>query len=75
MRDKTLTCIQCGNQFVLTVNDQEKLITRGFDFPKRCPDCRKRKFRQVQEDHHDDWGSKKKKKHTRREKFYFEEDI
>lgn len=75
MKDKSLICIQCGNQFTLTSREQEKLLSRGFDLPKRCPDCRKRKFRQVQEDQHDEWSNKKKKKHPRRDKFYFEEEM
>jgi DNA-directed RNA polymerase subunit RPC12/RpoP len=51
MKDKTLTCKDCGQQFVWTVGEQEFYAEKGFtNEPTRCPDCRrankqnKRKF-------------------------------
>ena len=42
LKDKTLTCVDCGAEFVFTVNEQEFYKEKGFDNePKRCPDCRK----------------------------------
>ena len=38
--DKTLTCSDCGQQFVFTADDQEFYATRGFSEPKRCRSCR-----------------------------------
>lgn len=40
--DKTLTCVDCGREFVFTASDQEFHASRGFaNEPKRCPDCRR----------------------------------
>ncbi|HUE75937.1 MAG TPA: zinc-ribbon domain containing protein [Chloroflexota bacterium] len=39
--DKTLTCRDCGNQFVFTAGEQEFYQSRGLlNEPGRCPDCR-----------------------------------
>ena len=40
-QDKTLTCSDCGAQFVFTANEQAFYADRGFtNEPKRCPACR-----------------------------------
>jgi CxxC-x17-CxxC domain-containing protein len=40
--DKTLTCRDCGNQFVFTAGEQEFYAQKGFaNEPTRCPDCRR----------------------------------
>ena len=40
--DKTLTCVQCGAQFVFTAGEQEFFAQRGLaSEPKRCAGCRK----------------------------------
>jgi CxxC-x17-CxxC domain-containing protein len=40
--DKTLTCVDCGAEFVFTAGEQEFHASRGFsNEPKRCPDCRR----------------------------------
>ena len=38
--DKTLTCADCGQQFVFSADDQEFFASRGFGEPKRCRSCR-----------------------------------
>jgi CxxC-x17-CxxC domain-containing protein len=39
--DKTLTCRDCGTQFVFTANEQEFYAEKGFtNEPGRCPECR-----------------------------------
>ena len=41
MQDKTLTCRDCGAQFVFTASEQDFYAQRGFtNEPGRCPDCR-----------------------------------
>jgi CxxC-x17-CxxC domain-containing protein len=41
MPDKTLTCRDCGTQFVFTEREQEFYAQKGFaNEPGRCPDCR-----------------------------------
>jgi CxxC-x17-CxxC domain-containing protein len=38
--DKTLTCSDCGQEFIFSAEDQEFYATRGFTEPKRCRSCR-----------------------------------
>jgi CxxC-x17-CxxC domain-containing protein len=38
--DKTLTCVECGNTFTYTADDQEFHASKGYTEPKRCPTCR-----------------------------------
>lgn len=36
--DKTLTCCECGNEFVFTASEQEFYEEKGFtNEPRRCP--------------------------------------
>lgn len=72
MKNRSITCIQCGNQFILTINEQERLLARGFSFPKRCPECRKHKSHNAR-DEREEWDQMQKRKHSRREKNSFEE--
>ena len=47
MADKTLTCRDCGNEFIFTEGEQEKKKKKGFENePTRCPACRKAKKQQ-----------------------------
>ncbi|MCG6972510.1 MAG: zinc-ribbon domain-containing protein [Desulfobacterales bacterium] len=63
MQTRTLECIQCGNSFELSTSEQEYYRQRGFDEPRRCPECRKNKRR---EPHNDTRKFRnKKKKHYR----------
>lgn len=39
--DKTLTCRECGQEFVFTAGEQEFYAEKGFENePGRCPECR-----------------------------------
>ncbi len=39
--DKTLTCKDCGNEFVFTAGEQEFYAEKGFqNEPQRCKACR-----------------------------------
>ncbi|MDN5344579.1 MAG: hypothetical protein PWQ18_690 [Clostridia bacterium] len=39
--DKTLTCKECGQEFIFTAGQQEFFAEKGFtNEPSRCPDCR-----------------------------------
>ena len=72
MKDKALTCIQCGSQFAVTGEEQEKLSSRGFGIPKRCPDCRKNKSKISGS--FEDWEPRGKKRQGRGKKSQFEEE-
>ena len=39
--DRTLTCVDCGSEFIHSAEDQEYYIQKGFvSEPKRCASCR-----------------------------------
>ena len=41
LSDKTLTCVECGGEFIFTSGEQEFFNARGFsNEPKRCRSCR-----------------------------------
>ncbi|MGB3327598.1 MAG: zinc-ribbon domain containing protein [Thermomicrobiales bacterium] len=40
MSERTLTCRDCGQEFVFTLGEQEFYAQRGFSEPQRCPSCR-----------------------------------
>ncbi len=42
MQDQTLTCKDCGNEFVWTASEQEFYNSKGFSAPIRCADCRRK---------------------------------
>ena len=71
MKEKALTCIQCGSPFVVTGEEQEKLSNRGFDIPKRCPDCRKNKSKISGS--LEDWEPRGRKRQGREKNSRFEE--
>lgn len=60
---QTLTCVQCGNDFEFSDTHRNKLDSRGFDAPKRCPVCRKHKNKTAMDEN--DQRRRDKKKHYR----------
>src|SRR5947209_5228228 len=54
--DRTLTCVQCGNDFTFSADDQEFHAGRGYQDPKRCPTCRAER-RQSQGGGYSSYGS------------------
>ena len=39
--DRTLTCVECGQGFTFTADDQSYHAEKGYtNEPKRCPSCR-----------------------------------
>lgn len=45
MDDITIACVDCRAEFTFGVGEQEFFLQKGFDPPKRCPDCRAAKKR------------------------------
>jgi CxxC-x17-CxxC domain-containing protein len=42
--DKTITCQDCGTEFVFTTGEQEFYAQKGFtNEPSRCPSCRQQR--------------------------------
>ena len=47
MTDKTITCRDCGSEFIFSVGEQEFYKEKGFDNePVRCISCRRAKKEQ-----------------------------
>jgi CxxC-x17-CxxC domain-containing protein len=38
--DRTITCADCGQEFVFSASEQQFYADRGFSEPRRCPSCR-----------------------------------
>jgi DNA-directed RNA polymerase subunit RPC12/RpoP len=43
MSGTIIECIECGRKFVWSYDQQRDFRARGWDAPKRCPDCRSRR--------------------------------
>lgn len=39
-QNRELQCVECGQNFEFSADDQEFYSGRGFSEPKRCPRCR-----------------------------------
>jgi CxxC-x17-CxxC domain-containing protein len=39
--DRPLSCVDCSREFNFTADDQEFHSSKGYQDPKRCPDCRR----------------------------------
>ena len=51
MPDKTLSCKDCGAEFVFTEGEQVFYAEKGFtNEPVRCPDCRRARKQQRNSD-------------------------
>jgi CxxC-x17-CxxC domain-containing protein len=40
MEDTTLVCVECGEEFTFSADEQEFYMSKGFMTPKRCKPCR-----------------------------------
>jgi len=51
--DIILKCVDCGLNFILTVNECNFYNERQLHLPKRCPSCRARRRQEREtQDHH-----------------------
>ena len=42
--DQTLVCSDCGQEFIHTIDDQQRYADKGFThLPKRCRTCREKR--------------------------------
>ncbi|MBN2420286.1 MAG: zinc-ribbon domain containing protein [Deltaproteobacteria bacterium] len=69
MKDQVRNCIQCESEFIVTVSEQERLLSKGFDIPKRCQACRKNKMKSPKQS--DNRGQRDKRKYDKSEDDYF----
>lgn len=44
--DRTLTCADCGQEFVFSASEQQFYADRGFSDPRRCGTCRQARKQQ-----------------------------
>lgn len=70
MKEKILDCIQCGGEFVFTVAEQKRVFAKGFDEPKRCPQCRKKK--EKSQGTNETWKEKGRKRQNGRKRHNIE---
>ena len=47
LTDKTKTCVECDEPFVFTAGEQVFYGERLMPEPKRCPSCRKRRKKPI----------------------------
>lgn len=48
-KDKTIKCIDCGEEFTFTAGEQEFYAEKGFtNEPKRCKSCRDKRKQEKQ---------------------------
>jgi Zn finger protein HypA/HybF involved in hydrogenase expression len=40
IKDKYITCLDCGQEFVWSASEQKFYLNKGLATPKRCPRCR-----------------------------------
>jgi CxxC-x17-CxxC domain-containing protein len=53
VEDKTITCKDCGGQFVFTAREQQFFAEKGFqNQPQRCRECRQARRAQAGADTH-----------------------
>jgi hypothetical protein len=64
---KIIECIQCDAEFEFSVSSQLEYAEKGYDEPKRCPACRKRKSKASSDDSNGRWRGKKKNHHSKYE--------
>ncbi len=49
--DKTLICKECGQEFIFSAGEQQFFAEKGLkNLPARCPDCRKKRKQQEEEE-------------------------
>ena len=48
MEDKTVKCKDCGDNFVITADEQKWYAEKGFKEPKRCKSCRDARKNQIE---------------------------
>ncbi len=70
MKNQVKNCIQCGNEFIVTASELEKLRSKGFDVPKRCHECRKNKMKSGKDSSNRDHRDRRKAEKSRDEFFF-----
>ena len=40
-QDRSMVCVECGETFAFSADDQRYHLEKGYTEPKRCPNCRR----------------------------------
>lgn len=48
---KVLKCMECGKSFEMTTEEQKWYKEKGYELPKRCFDCRKKRRANSRKEH------------------------
>lgn len=59
MQDQLITCVQCNTEFEFSAKEQQFYENKGFNPPKRCPQCRKNKSKLTDPEHKTEHTNKK----------------
>lgn len=73
MQEKTIICAQCGNSFIFTAAEQRRFSALGFDLPKRCAECRKKKIKDGPS-RHEVKGKSKRRQAKHQWEYFLDED-
>jgi len=61
-QDRTLTCRDCGNDFIFSASEQEFFAEKGFkNDPSRCPKCRAARKEQIRQNNYHKSYSKQRR--------------
>jgi len=74
MEDKILVCIQCGKSFVFSSVEQARFLAMDFASPRRCPECRKKKAKSIEENEKWDKDDRKRRVLRRKRHAFYDED-
>ncbi|MCF8145476.1 MAG: zinc-ribbon domain-containing protein [Deltaproteobacteria bacterium] len=74
MNDMTLVCIQCGNSFVFSAAEQARFLALDFASPRRCPECRKKKAKRIEDGEKWDKDDRKRRVLRRKRHSFYDDD-
>lgn len=61
MADRIILCAQCEKPFRVTEAEMALLESKGFSLPRRCPECRRKKWKAANETGESRFEEKKKR--------------
>lgn len=47
MQDQTITCVDCGENFLFSKGEQRYFQSKRLSTPKRCPECRAERRKRI----------------------------
>jgi uncharacterized protein with PIN domain len=65
MADRMILCAQCDKPFWVSEVEVEQLESKGFSLPRRCPECRRKKWKAANQGSGSRFEEKKKRQRRR----------